>query len=416
MPELLRLHTLAQARQALEAALPAPRRETERVASAEALGRVLAQDLASPEDLPPFPRSVMDGYAVRAEDTFGASEGLPAYLRLCGQVRMGEGAPPLPARAAMRIPTGGMLPEGADAVVMVEHSQLWNEETVEVLRPVAPGENVVARGEDLKAGAPLLAAGHRLRPQDLGALMALGLTEILVQARPRVAIFATGNEIIPPEKAPGPGQIRDINSYSLAASVRRAGGEPMLHEIVPDVAEVLASQLRAGLAKAHLLLASGGTSVGTEDLLAQVMDGLGEPGVIVHGLAIKPGKPVIIAVADGKPVFGLPGHPASALLAFDLLVDPLLRRMAGLPPAARRRLPARLARNLPSAPGREDFYRVKLEQRAGETWAVPILGKSSLISTLVEADGRVQVPLDSEGLYQGASVEVELFPEVEADV
>jgi molybdopterin molybdotransferase len=413
MPELLRLLTLAQARGKLSASLPAFAPKTELAATADSLGRVLAGDLLCPEDLPPFARSVMDGYAVRAEDTFGASEGLPAYLPLCGEVRMGEQAPPLGPPGAMKIPTGGMLPAGADAVVMIEHTQLWDAATLEILRPVAPGENVVARGEDLKAGSALLPAGHRLRPQDVGALLAVGLTEVRVRARPRVAIFATGNEIVPPEETPGAGRVRDINSYSLGAAVSRAGGVPLRQEIVPDSAPRLESRLREALISADLVLASGGTSVGTEDLLAQVMDGLGPPGVIVHGLAIKPGKPVVIAIAQEKPLFGLPGHPTSALLVFDLLVEPLVREMAGLPRRRTRTAPARLERNLRSAPGREDFYRVKLIERDGETWACPILGKSSLISTLVEADGILHIPPETEGLHQGSRVEVQLFPEVE---
>jgi molybdopterin molybdotransferase len=353
----------------------------------------------------------MDGYAVRAADTFGASEGLPAYLTVVGEVLMGRSPERQVALGqAVVIATGGMLPDSADAVVMVENTQEVDADTIEVVRPVAPGENVIQVGEDVARGLPLLPAGHLLRPQDLGGLLALGIVEVEVAARLKVAILGSGDEIVRPEDEPGPGQIRDINSYTLAALVERAGHEPLLLGIVPDVYEQLETAARRALARADVVVLSAGSSVSTRDMTAQVIATLGQPGVLVHGVSLKPGKPTILAVADGKPVFGLPGNPVSCMVTFNLFVGPTLHHLSGAlhrPPE--QSLVARLARNLASAPGREDYVQVRLEDRAGELWAEPVFGKSNLIYTLVRSDGLVKVELDQAGLAQGELVEVRLF-------
>lgn len=409
MPELFQVVTVAEANERLAARL-SPLTRTEEVALHEAIDRVLAEDLYSPVDLPAFPRSTVDGYAVRAADTYGASEGLPAYLTLCGEAPMGS-APTFSVESgqAALIHTGGMLPLGSDAVVMVEYTQRVDATLIEVVRPVAVGENVIPVGEDVRRGDRLFARGHRLRPQDLGGLAGVGIVRVPVAARPRVAILASGDEVVPPEAPVAPGQVRDINSYTLAAMVRRAGGEPKPCGIAPDRAEALETMARAALEDADALIIAAGSSVSARDMTAGVINALGAPGVLVHGVAIQPGKPTILAVAGNRPVFGLPGNPVSAIIAFELFVAPAIRRLLGAapPPAITRR--ARLARNIPSRPGREDFVPVVFKQRDAELWADPVFGKSNLIYTLVRADGLVRVPLDLGGLYAGDEVEVHLF-------
>ena len=385
----------------------------ETVPLAEAWGRVLARDLAAPESLPAFPRAGMDGYAVRAQDTFGASPGLPQYLELVGEVAMGE-APTLevgPGQAA-RLPTGGMLPAGADAVLMVEYAAELPDGTVEVRRPVAPGENVVQPGEDVRAGEVLLPAGRRLRPQDLGLLAALGVTEVPVHRRPRVAVLSSGNEIVPLSASPGPGQVRDANAYLTLAQVEEAGGVAAYRGIIPDDPAAMAEALSEALPEADLLLISGGSSVGTRDLTLMAIRALPGAEILAHGVAIRPGKPTILAVVEGKPLLGLPGHPASAAIVLKVLGQPLLARLSGVQestPAWGGRVTARLSRNLAGATGREDFIRVRL-RREGETlWADPLLGSSALLSPLVKSDGLVSLPLGVEGLFRGELVTVELF-------
>jgi molybdopterin molybdotransferase len=409
MPELFQVVTVAEANARLACHL-APLGRAELVALHEALGRVVAEELRSPAELPAFPRSTMDGFAVRAADTYGASEGLPAYLTLCGEVPMGRaaGLSVGPGEAA-RVHTGGMIPPGSDAVVMVEYTQSLDARTVEVVRPVAVGENVIPVGEDVRPGDLLFPAGHRLRPQDLGGLAGVGIARVPVAARPRVAILASGDEVVPADAAPGPGQVRDINSYTIAALARRAGAEPLPWGIAPDDAVALRRTAAAALAEADVLVVSAGSSVSTRDMTADVIAGLGAPGVLVHGVAIHPGKPTILAVADGRPVFGLPGNPVSTMIAFELFVAPALYRLQGAAEPLAATVPARLTRNVASRPGREDFVPVRLERRAGVLWADPVFGKSNLIYTMARADGLLSVPLDLAGLYEGDAVEVRLF-------
>jgi molybdopterin molybdotransferase len=424
MPELFQLHTVEQANARLAEHI-APLGRVEQVDLHRALGRVTAAELRAPADLPAFARSTMDGFAVRAADTYGASEGLPAYLPIAGEVPMGRAAGlMLPPGQAARIHTGGMLPDGADAVVMVEQTQALGEQAIEVLRPVALGENVIPVGDDVRAGGLLFPRGQRLRPQDLGGLAGLGITSVPVAAPPRVAILATGDEVVPADRDVRPGQVRDINSYTIAAQTLRAGGEPILCGIAPDDAAALSRMAAAALAQADMLIISAGSSVSTRDITARVIDELGRPGVLVHGVAMHPGKPTILAAAGGKPVFGLPGNPVSTMVAFDLFARPALLRMLGVfatedtastgntaspALAAEATVRARLARNVASHPGSEDFVPVRLAERDGQLWAEPVFGKSNLIFTLAHADGMLRVPLDRAGLYAGDEVVVRLF-------
>jgi molybdopterin molybdotransferase len=408
--ELFNVRTPPDALSVLLDHMPA-RVEVEEVATAEALDRVLAADAHSPSDLPTFRRSTMDGFAVRAADTFGATEGLPAYLDIVDEVFMGH-APTrgLGTGQCARIATGGMLPENADAVVMVEQTQEVGPTTIEALRAVAPGENVVQIGEDVRTGDPILAAGHRLRPQDLGGLVALGITSVRVARRLRVGIVSGGDELVAPSEEPGRGQIRDINSYTLAAMIRRDGHVPCLAGIFPDEYAALESAARTALAANDVVILSAGSSVSARDMTAQVVDSLGKPGVLVHGVSLKPGKPTILAVCDGKPVFGLPGNPVSCMVTYDLFVAPTLAHLSGAASLPRTSVTARLTRNIASATGREDYIQVRLERRQdGGFDAVPVFGKSNLIFTLIRADGMLKIPLDAGGLPAGAQVEVVLF-------
>ena len=385
----------------------------EEVELAAAPGRVLAQDLPAPETVPAFPRASMDGYAVRAGDTFGASPGLPQYLEITGEVLMGD----VPERAlgsgeAHRIATGGMLPPGADAVVMVEYTNEMPDKTMEVRRPVAPGENVLHPGEDVKAGEVLFPAGRSLRPQDIGLLAALGVTRLRVHRRPRVVVFSSGDEILPIQDKPPPGKVRDANAYLVAAQVAAGGGVPLLADIIPDNFQALRTALSDALAEADLILISGGSSVGTRDLTLAAIQDLPGADILVHGVAIRPGKPTILADIGGKPLMGLPGHPASAAIVMQVLGLPLLARLAGLAdltPPWGGKVMATLSRNLAGASGREDYVRVRLREDGDTLWADPVLGPSGLLSPLVASHGLVMIPLDLEGLNQGEMLTVRLF-------
>jgi molybdopterin molybdotransferase len=389
---------------------------TETIATGDALGRITGARYVSPTGLPAFARSSMDGYSVRAADTFGATASLPAYLSAKGEVPMGR-APDVtlgPGDAAVAF-TGGMLAHGADAVVMVEHTQIVpggqvESTTIEVTRPVAPGENVIQQDEDVSCGEEVLAAGHALRPQDIGALLALGITRVTVAQRPRVAIVSTGDEVISPEKAIGPGQVRDINTYTVAALVDRAGGIPVPVGIFPDDLDTQRTAARKAMALGDVVIFSAGSSMGSRDMTAAVLSGLGEPGVLVHGIAIKPGKPTIAGLAGETPIFGLPGNPVSAMVVFDLLVRPVIRTLMGSDsPELRPTVTAPLTRDVPSISGRQDYFPVALIDSAEGKVAEPIFGKSNLIFTLVRADGLASVPLNSGGLYAGEQVQVVLF-------
>jgi molybdopterin molybdotransferase len=405
---------------------PARRTAVESVGLDDALGRVPAKPLSAPHALPGFARATVDGFAVRATDTYGASEGLPSYLDVAGEVRMGE-PPEVEVRpaTAVAIATGAPLPPGADAVVKVEHTQAATPELLEILRPVTPGEGMVRADEDAAAGAQLVPAGRPLRAQDLGMLAAAGLVEVPVHARPRVTIVSTGDELVPagtrpahapdappssaPDVAPAAltvGQVRDATAPALAALAREAGGEPHFAGIVPDDREALAATLRAALPESDVLVVSAGSSVGSRDETAAAIASLGEPGIWCHGLAFRPGKPTLLADCCGVPVIGLPGNPRSALVVFRLIGMPIVRQVGGCTdPPAEPTVRARLERDLPSAAGRLDVVQVRLA--GGE--AVPLFGSSSLLSILTAADGYVVVPEAATGLAAGSEVEVTLY-------
>ena len=384
-----------------------PRIRTEQISTIDALDRVLAAPLVSSQDLPEFARSTVDGYAVNAADTYGASSSLPAFLTVIGEVAMGQLSQlQLGVGEVALVHTGGMVPAGADGVVMVENTQAVDAASIEVLRPVAEGENVIQIGEDIRTGDPILAAGHSLRPQDIGGLLALGITAVTVAVPPRVAIISSGDEVVAPDQPVAPGQVRDINSYTLAGLTRRAGGEPILYGIIPDQRDALEAAAAKAHAEADIIVLSAGSSVSYRDLSVEVIAGLGAPGVLAHGLSVRPGKPTIVAVADGKPIFGLPGNPVSAMVIFDLIVTPTIRALLGATDRPKQQVQAKLARNIASSAGREDYVQVRVETRDGELWAVPVFGKSNLIYTLVHADGTVKIDLNANGVRESAWVTV----------
>lgn len=373
----------------------------------QALGRFLAEDLVADRDLPGFDRATMDGYAVSAASTYGASEGNPAYLNLVGAVGMGQTPDHRvgPGQAS-RIATGGMLPQGADAVVMIEHAEAIDDTTLEVYRSVAPGQHVVARDEDAARGEVLLPAGRRLRAQEIGLLAACGCVSVRVFDVPRVGIISTGDEVVPVTAEPAPGQVRDVNAYTLASLVAQAGGAPVRYGIVKDRYDDLLAVCRRALAETDLVLVSGGSSVGTRDLTEAVLSALSESSILVHGVSISPGKPTILARCGTKAFWGLPGHVTSAMVVFMVLVRPFLIHIGGGAAETPIRVRARLARNVASAQGRVDYVRVRLMEKEGRLWAEPILGASGLIRTMIAADGLMAVDLNSEGLERGAEVEV----------
>jgi molybdopterin molybdotransferase len=384
---------------------------TERVDTPRALGRVSAEPIVAGEMLPAFARSAMDGYAVRASETYGASDASPAYFRFGGEVLMGTVArEPLAAGGAIRVHTGAMIPPGADAVVIVEETNARGEE-VEVLRAVAPGENVIRLGEDVRGGETVWEAGAIFRTQDLGALHALGITSVEVRRKPRVGILSTGDEVVPPKEKPPLGSVRDVNAVTIATTVERAGGTGVYFGIHGDDEERLVRAARAALDESDMLVLSAGSSVSARDVTERAIARLGSPGVLVHGIAIRPGKPTILALCDGKPVIGLPGNPASAFVVAWRIVRPLVRVLLGVSLAASEEgdhvVEARLATSLPSRPGREDYVPATLQRLPdGTLEATPLFGKSSLIFTLVRADGLIAVPLDLGGLSPGDTVRV----------
>lgn len=375
-----------------------------------ALGRFLAGDVPARETLPPADRASMDGYAVRAADVFGASEGLPAYLDLAMDIPIGTvPEKKLPRAACARIVTGAFLPPGADAVVMVEYTADFGDGVVEIRRPLAPGDNVMLAGEDAVAGAVLLAAGTRLRPQEIGLLAAQGIVSVPVGAVPRVAVLSTGDELVPASATPSPGRIRDVNTPALVAMLRAHGAEATAFPIIPDDLARLTAALGQATAAFDLTLVSGGSSVGTRDLTVEAIRALGGD-ILAHGVAISPGKPTILASCGGSPCLGLPGQVTAAQIVMLVLGLPFVAHLSGDPAAfspPAHVFPAELARNIASRQGREDHVRVRLEARPGlPPLAHPIPGKSGLMRTLVEADGIIAIPADVEGLERGAAVSV----------
>ncbi len=380
----------------------APPPGTEHVPLSQAPGRVLAEPVVPDVDIPGFDRSTVDGYALRAGDTTGAGDSLPAMLSFAGGVPMGSVVPPaLPRDACMYVPTGAFLPEGADGVAMVEYAEREGD-LVLVRRPVRPWENVIRRGEDFRRGEVAIPPGQVLRPQEIGVCAAAGAATLAVNRRPVIGIISTGNELVPVREVPAPGEVRDVNTFMLAAGVAGCGGIPLCYGIVPDEREALARALAAGVRECSAVLVSGGSSKDARDHCARAIAETGK--VLAHGIAIQPGKPTILGIAGSVPVVGLPGHPASAWIVFYAIVRPMLSRMTGVP-LQERTVQATLAAGVPSVKGREDYVRVRI--RNGKVF--PVFGKSGLLNTLAGSDGFLRIPAMSEGIEAGETVEVHLW-------
>jgi len=380
---------------------------TEFVELHKAFERILAVDIVSDINLPDFARSTMDGYAVKASSTFGATEENPAYLTVKGTIDMGKPASlSISSGEAARISTGGMLPDGSDSVIMVEYTEIIDKRTIEIYRSVAPGRHVLAIGEDIKKGDNLLSCGQRLRPQEIGLLAALGKDSVKVYKKLVIGIISTGDEIVPINNIPDKGRIRDINTYTLFSLVREAGGIPVTYGIVGDDFDALLEKCSIAIAYSDMVLISGGSSVGTRDLTVEVLSSLPGSDIMVHGISISPGKPTILAKTSGKAIWGLPGHVVSAMIVFEIVIQPFIEKISGLSLKYKKelRIPALLSRNISSAQGRIDYMRVRLIERNGIKWAEPVLGKSGLISNLTKADGLIEIGINTEGLDKGSKV------------
>lgn len=401
-----------EALQAILSALPKGNLPSEKLKIEDCLRRITAEDIISPEDLPQFSRSTVDGYAINSLDSYGASENLPAYLNVKYEVPMGS-VPDFEVHKleCAKIPTGGMLPPGTDAVVMLEHTQFISHDMIEVIKPVASGENVVQRGEDFKCNEIIIPKGFSLRPQDIGSLAAVGIADILVFRRPIVSIISTGDEIISHDMPISFGQIRDINSLTLAGWVNDLGGIALRKGIFRDDYNLIKDALTKSINDSDIVLISGGTSAGAKDMVSTIINDIGKPGVLFHGVSMKPGKPLIGGVIDNKPILGLPGHPVAVEVCFSIFIKPILEQLSGLSRKSpfEKIVTARLSKSVPSIAGREDHIRVNLEKKDGEIIAHPIFGKSGLISLLVKADGRAVIPSNMTGLNAGDEIVVTLY-------
>jgi molybdopterin molybdotransferase len=424
VPEFLTLIPPDQAREKLLSHLIPPVVDSESIGIVPALSRFTAADVFAPHPLPDFPRTTVDGYAVCAKDTFGASDSLPAYLTLIGEVPMGDSPSfEIGAGQCALIHTGGMLPVGADAAVMIEYTQTTGRggrpsastQEIEIFKSVAEGENIIRIGEDVAQDQLVLPKGTQLRPAEIGGLMALGFTSVSVAKKPRVGLISTGDEVIDPSQTPRPGQVRDVNSYTLGALVEKSGGVAVRYGIFSDQFEVLKNAAVKALSECDMVIITAGSSASTRDMTADVIRILGQPGVLVHGINTRPGKPTILGVCNGKAVIGLPGNPVSALVNGYLFVAPVIERLLGALPKSKAAVQARLTVNVPSQAGREDWCPVKLkrignrESGNGEWQAEPIFGKSNLIFTLAAADGLLRIHPDTTGLSAGDIYEVMLM-------
>jgi molybdopterin molybdotransferase len=385
--------------------------DAQTVDTREAFSRILAEDVTAPRDMPGFRRATMDGFAVNASATFGASESTPAWLEIQGTVLMGQ-VPDFelaPGKAA-GISTGGMLPKGADAVVMVEHTQTIDDTSVEIYKSVAPLQHVIDASEDFASGDVVLASGTFIRPQEAGLAAGMGFTTLPVHRVPVVGIISTGDEIIPIDQDPAPGRIRDINSYALSGFVQEAHAHVIQYGIVKDDPDQLRKVCEKALEQTDMVLISGGSSVGTRDYTVAVLSALPDTQILVHGMSVSPGKPTILAKSGTKPVWGLPGQVVSAMVVMKMVVIPFLQRIQGCRvPKPLVRVPAKLTRNVASAQGRRDFVRVMLETGETGLTAKPVLGKSGLIRTMVLADGLLDIGENLEGLEKDTVTQVILL-------
>ena len=382
----------------------APVAGTELVSLTAAMGRVLAEDIAATEYVPDFDRSTVDGFAVRARDTFGCTDSIPAILPLQGEVLMGEGAEfELNPEECVAVPTGGALPKGADSVVMVEYTEDYGDGTIGISKSAAPGQNMIFRGDDVFPGKVILKKGRVLSCQDIGALAAIGRVQVPVVKKLTVGVISTGDELVPPEVVPGPGQVRDVNSPMLEVMLSTFGVQVINYGIVIDNEALLTEKVQKAAAECDAVLLSGGSSVGVKDAACRIIESMGK--LLLHGIAIKPGKPTIIGKAGVKPLVGLPGHPVAAYFVTKLFILPLLSRLMGRVQESYTTT-AKITESVSANHGRAQYHCCRLERQNGELYAYPIRGKSGLITTLAGSDGYFCIDRDCEGLPKYAEIQV----------
>ena len=376
----------------------------EAVSLAAAMGRVLAEDIAADEYVPDFDRSTVDGYALRAKDTFGCSDAIPAIFPLQGEVLMGEGAEfALRPEECVAVPTGGAVPKGADSVVMVEYTEDYGDGTIGVSRPAAPGQNMIFRGDDVYPGKVILHKGRVLSSQDIGALAAIGRVTVPVCKKLTVGVISTGDDLVSPETVPAPGQVRDVNGPMLEAMLRTFGVDVINYGIVVDSEALLSEKVTKAVSECDAVLLSGGSSVGVKDAACRIIESMGS--LLLHGIAIKPGKPTILGKTGKKPLVGLPGHPVAAYFITKLFVLPLLGRLLGRT-QENYTVTAKITESVSANHGRAQYHCCRLQRKDGELYAYPIRGKSGLITTLAGSDGYFCISRDCEGLPQYAQIQV----------
>ena len=381
-----------------------PLGQTELVSLSDSLGRILAENIAAEEYVPDFDRSTVDGYAVRASDTFGCTDAIPAILPLQQTVRMGEDADfSLNAGECVAVPTGGAVPKDADGVVMMEYTEDYGDGTIGVSKPAAPGQNLIFRGDDVYPGKVILHRGRVLSSADIGALAAIGRVQVPVVKKLTVGVISTGDELVPPEVQPGPGQVRDVNSPMLEAMLTAFGCNVINYGIVIDDEALLTRKVQQATAECDAVLLSGGSSVGVKDAACRIIESTGK--LLLHGIAIKPGKPTILGKAGEKPLVGLPGHPVAAYFITKLFVLPLLGQLSGRDMTAYT-VTAKVTESISANHGRAQYHCCRLSRKGSQVYAEPIRGKSGLITTLAGADGYFCIDRDCEGLPKNAEIQV----------
>lgn len=413
--KLLKVDTIEEVRLKFDEYFARTEKKTETIGLGEACGRYLAEDVCSDIDCPAFRRSVVDGYAVRGADTFGVSDSVPVFLELIGSVEMGaETKLSVGPGQTVYVPTGGMIPEGADSMVMIEHADTLGDNIIVVNKPAAPNSHVMNIGDDFQSGEKFFSKGHRIEAKDIGLLAACGKEFLSVYKKPQLTIISTGDELVEPGVKPGPCQIRDINAYAIAAFAEAAGAEVLSLSIISDEFLNYREEVSKALGKSDMVVISGGSSAGKKDMTAQVIDSMGKPGVITHGLAIKPGKPTIIGIfkdcgGGTKSIIGLPGHPLSSIIVFDVVINGFLKKYYLGNEEKQKTMTATMTENVHSGEGRETYQLVNLKRAESGWLAEPIRAKSGSISQLAKADGYVVIGTDTEGVVAGQTVDVILI-------
>lgn len=407
--ELLNTVTVKEAKNKIKEEFNKVCLETERINILDAVGRYVSKNIVAPIDVPGFNRSTVDGYAIISKDTFGASESIPSFLKYKGNIEMGtEADVNLKSGECYYVPTGGMLPIGADSVVMIEYTETLGNEIC-IQKPTAPGQNILKKDEDLKNGEVIFKKGHRLRPQDIGMLAGIGIVNIDVYEKVKVSIVSTGDELVPPTEELKPGKIKDMNTYSLSAASAEDGCVIIERAIVKDDRDLLKSKIQECASNSHVVLVSGGSSMGDKDYTKDVINDIGSPGVFIHGISIKPGKPTIIGRVDNTAVFGLPGQPVSALVIYKVFVSFLIKEIYYNEKSINQYIQGEISSNIPSAPGREHYVMVNIKEKKEKTIIEPVYGKSGMLSMMAKARGSVKIDTNVEGLVKGDIVKVLIF-------